>query len=125
MTVNVEASIDESITHARDKVIKAFKKRICEEMGLSGTSMFVQQTLGLAWQVADAIGWEPYQFCRDAGFQASFIAQMAKRKGCPGCGEWMTWDKGDDSPENRQMPSWVCLNHGLEVIIPSPLDLLD
>ena len=103
----------------KEKVIGLFKSSIAEEMGKTNSSLFARQTLKIVWRVADSFDWDPYDFCVKVGYRKNLIAELAKRNGCPGCGEWMIFDKGDSNLENPQDPSWVCLNHGVEVIIPA------
>lgn len=100
----------------KEQIIAIYKHAIAEEMGKNNS--FARQTLKIVWRVADAFEWDPYEFCRKIGYSKNLIAEHAKRNGCPGCGEWMIFDKGDSSLENPQEPSWVCLNHGVEIIIP-------
>ena len=109
------------MSEMKEKIIAIYKRAICEEMGKTSSSLFARQTLKIVWPVAEAFEWNPYEFCLKVGYSKNLIAEHAKSKGCPGCGEVMTFDKGDSSLENPQEPSWVCLNHGVEVIIPAEM----
>lgn len=52
----------------QEGVIRAFKQTIAKEMGKTSCSLIALQTLPIAWQTAEAMGWNPYKFCRQVGY---------------------------------------------------------
>lgn len=57
----------------RKKLIAAFKTVISWEMGKSGSALFAHQVLPIAWGAAEALGENPYQFCREVGFSEQLV----------------------------------------------------
>jgi hypothetical protein len=50
------------------KLVRAFKKTICREMGVTNSSQIAAQTLPIAWEVAEALHLDPLEFVRSVGF---------------------------------------------------------
>jgi len=59
----------------RKAIIKAFKKTICKEMGLTNSSLIAHQTLPIAWDIARVLRYNPYEFVRSIGYSDTLLQE--------------------------------------------------
>jgi hypothetical protein len=60
---------DPTRRYIKKKIIRAFKRTICKEMGKTGSSLIAIQTLPLCMEIGMALGEDPVEFARETGFR--------------------------------------------------------